>query len=84
MSLCGKCQHPSSFHGNGAHACLAIGCTCNGMTTTLWVDAESGTWGSLTSLRLVEISNDQLDWFGEISDSERVRFAEEHGSEVDG
>lgn len=45
----------------------------------LWVDAESGTYGSAYNVRIVKVKSSFLDELGEMSDSERGAYAEKHG-----
>ena len=44
------------------------------------VDTTQGTWHSLEDLVVVELDYEFLDEFSDMSDSERSRFAQEHGS----
>jgi hypothetical protein len=53
-------------------------------STTVWVDTDSGTWGDISTLRIVEVENDRLDWFADISDGDRCRIAQATGSALPG
>lgn len=51
--------------------------------TRVWVDTDSGTYGSIESLRVVDVPSDVLqDWANGEADSKISAYAEEHGKPV--
>lgn len=48
----------------------------------IWVDTNTGTWGEVTGLHLLDINDDQLEDFADMSDSDRSRIAEDKGQGV--
>lgn len=45
-----------------------------------WVDTVDGMWGNVESIAIVELEEEFLDEFANMSNWERSRFAKEHGT----
>ena len=48
----------------------------------VWIDGDSGTWGDLESLYIVDIPDETLDTFEEASDRAREYYATMYGARV--
>lgn len=49
------------------------------MTTIVWVDVDSGTWGNAGELYFLEVDDNEVDEFSELSDNDRSEVARELG-----
>jgi hypothetical protein len=49
--------------------------------STVWVDVGTGTWGDASELMLLDLTENEWEQFGEISDDDRQEWALLHGKE---
>ena len=48
-----------------------------------FIDIDTGTWGRAEDLRIVEVSQDELDALADMTDAERGAFGFEKGTTTD-
>lgn len=51
--------------------------------TLVYVDTDSGTWGSAESIVEIDLSSEEQDFFDRLSDSERCAVAKIMASNID-